>query len=354
MKIALRNQNIIFYNTNLSKSILLAVLFLFSAVSFSKPDFIVAKDGSGNYKSIQEALNAVPTLHEKTFIIFIKNGLYDEKIFIEKSSIALIGESRDSTIIMYAELRKNWREKNPNDYGAGVVNIKNNVKDLIFCSLTIHNNYGSLYGDNDHQFAIRAGEGVTRIIIDDCNIIADGGDTVALWNTEDGMYYHNNCYFEGYVDYVCPRGYCFIENSKFYGHNLTASIWHDGSNNEDHKLVIVNSQFDGVEGFPLGRFHRDAQFYLLNCSFSKNMADKKIFFAPSNPPRILQWGEERIYFYNCHRDGEDFDWHRDNLEFVKGLPKPQEIDASWTFNYKWNPKSMLDKFREELETADEN
>ena len=332
------------------KFLLLAVLFyfLFSTIIYTKPDIIVAKDGSGDFTSIQIALNSVQNFKEKTVIIFIKNGLYNEKIFIEKSNIALVGESKDSTIIVYAELRKNWRENHPDDYGSGVVNIKNKVTDIIFCSLTIHNNYGLLYGDHDHQFAIRAGEGVTRVIIDDCKIIADGGDTVALWNTEDGMYYHNNCYFEGYADYVCPRGYCFIENSKFFGRNLTASIWHDGSHNEDHKFVILNSYFDGVKGFPLGRFHRDAQFLFLDCKFSKNMADKEIFFAPSNPPRILQWGEERIYFYNCHRDGSDFNWHRDNLEFAKGQPEPKEIDASWTFNYKWNPKSQLDQLKKEL------
>ena len=293
-------------------------------------------------------LDSAPRFNDKIFIIYIKNGVYEEKLFIEKSNLALIGESRDSTIIVFAELRKNWRENNPDDYGAAVVNIKNKITDIIFRSITIHNNYGSIYGDNDHQFAIRAGDGVTRIIIEDCNVIADGGDTVSLWNTDDGMYYHNNCYFEGYVDFVCPRGYCFIENSKFYGHNLTASIWHDGSKNEDHKFVIRNSSFDGVEGFPLGRFHRDAQFYLLDCTFSKNMADKKIFFAPSNPPRVLQWGEERIYFYNCHREGSDFSWFNDNLEQAKGKPKPEEINALWTFNNKWDPQSQLSLLKKEF------
>jgi len=322
--------------------------------SFSRPNLIVVKDGSGDFATIQAALDAAPIVNQKIFIIFIKNGVYDEKLYIEKSNIALVGESKDSTVIIYAELRKNWKKNHTDDYGAGVINIKNNVTDIIFRSLKIHNNYGSLYGDNDHQFAMRADEGVTRIIIDNCKIIADGGDTVSLWNTEDGMYYHNNCYFEGYVDYVCPRGYCFIENSKFYGHNLTASIWHDGSHNEDHKFVIRNSSFDGAIGFPLGRFHRDAQFFLLNCTFSKNMADKKIFFAASTPPRILQWGEERIYFYNCHRDGSDFSWYNDNLELAKGQPKPEEINALWTFNNKWNPKSQIDQLRKELLISNEN
>jgi len=338
----------------LTKLIISTILiyFLFLPCTFAKPDFIVTKDGSGDFTTIQAALNSVPNFNDKIFIIFIKNGLYNEKIFIEKNNIALVGENKDSTLIIYAELRKNWRENHPDDYGSGVINIKNKIRDISFCSLTIHNNYGSLYKDNDHQFAIRAGEGVTRIIIDDCKIIADGGDTVALWNTDDGMYYHNNCYFEGYVDYVCPRGYCFIENSRFYGHNLTASIWHDGSHNQDHKFVIRNSSFDGVSGFPLGRFHRDAQFFILDCVFSKNMVDKKIYFAPSNPPRILQWGEDRIYFYNCHRDGSDFNWYKDNLALAKGQPKPEEIDALWTFNNKWNPKSKLDQLRKELDSPE--
>ena len=324
------------------------ICFLSRPFTFAKYDFIVSKDGSGDFNSIQAALNSIPDVREKPFVIFIKNGLYNEKIYIEKSNIALVGESKDSTIIIYAELRKNWREKHPDDYGAGVVNIKNKISNITFCSLTIHNNYESLQGDKDHQFAIRAGEGVTRIIIDDCKIIADGGDTVSLWNTQDGMYYHRNCYFEGYVDYVCPRGFCFIENSTFFGRNLTASIWHDGSNNEDQKFVIRNCRFDGVEGFPLGRFHRDAQFILIDCTFSKNMADKKIFFAPSNPPRILQWGEDRIYFFNCRREGEDFDWHKDNLDNLKDHPKPEEITAAWVFNNKWDPVAQLNELNRRL------
>lgn len=327
---------------------LILTIFLFSSFASAKPDFVVSKDGLGNYTTIQEALNAVPIYSEKAVIIFIQNGIYNEKLFIEKNNVALVGESKDSTIIIFAELRKNWRSNHENDYGAGVINIKNKISDISFISLTIKNNYGSLHADDDHQFAVRAGEGVTRIIIDDCNIISDGGDALSLWNTEDGMYYHNNCYFEGYVDYVCPRGYCFIENSRFFGRNMTASIWHDGSHNENHKFVIRNSSFDGVEGFPLGRFHRDAQFFLIDCKFSKNMADRKIFFAPSTPPRILQWGENRVYFSNCLRDGGDFDWHKDNLFKAKERPNANEINTLWTFNNKWDPKSKLIELKKEI------
>lgn len=317
------------------------IIFTFTNNYSFTPDFIVSKDGTGDFSSIQDALTTIPSASERQYIIYIKSGTYNERIFIEKSNIVLVGENKDNTRIAFAELRKNWRAEHPDDYGSAVVNIKNDVTDIIFINLTIHNNYGGLFGDNDHQFAIRGGEGVTRIIIDNCNIIADGGDTVSLWNTNDGMYYHSNSYFEGYADYVCPRGYCYIENSKFYGHSLTASIWHDGSAKEDHKFVIKNSSFDGVAGFSLGRFHRDAQFFLIDCVFSDNMADRKIYFAPSNPPRILQWGEGRTYFYNCSGEKVDYDWHKDNFKFIESFPSPEEISALWTFNYKWDPESIL-------------
>src|SRR3954470_11007678 len=66
-------------------------------------DFVVAKDGSGNFKTIQEAINAVPDFRKKETTIFIKNGNYKEKLILaeSKSLITFIGESLDSTIISY-------------------------------------------------------------------------------------------------------------------------------------------------------------------------------------------------------------------------------------------------------------
>jgi pectinesterase len=305
--------------------------------------YIVSKDGSGNYASIQEALNIAKCEDSQWSIIYIRKGIYNEKIFIEKSRIALVGENKDSTKIIYAVLRRAWKLTNPNDYGAAVINIKDSITDLIFQNISITNNYGKLFNSTDHQFTLKSGSGATRIILDNCRIISCGGDALSLWNTPDGMYFHNNCSFEGYVDYVCPRGYCFIENCSFYGKNMSASIWHDGSGREDNKLVIRNSIFDGVPGFPLGRFHRDAQFYLIDCRFSRNMADKKIYFNPSKTPVILKWGENRSYFYNCHGDSIDYIWHKDNLNKAHGSPNPDQVTASWTFNGRWDPyKSLME------------
>jgi pectinesterase len=300
----------------------------------------VAPDGSGDHTSVQAAINAAPHDLSEPYVIFIANGVYDEQLYIEKNFITLIGESRDSTILTSAILRRVWREEHRDDWGAATINISPDATDLTIAHLTVRNNFAEVFpdfpGKNDHTFAIRGGG--HRVIIVDCNIVATGGDTLSLWNTEGGMYYHRDCYFEGYVDYVCPRGYCYIENSTFFGHNMTASIWHDGSGGEDHKLVIRNSTFDGVENFALGRHHREAAFYLLDCVFKASMQDREIYDTQTN---TLRWGS-RVYYYNCHSPALQSSWFADNLQHAPGNPDPAVIDARWTFGGKWDPEVVLE------------
>lgn len=300
---------------------------------------IVARDGSGDFTTIQSALDAPARGDETGITVFIRKGTYPEKVFITKSRVTLIGEDRDSTRIVFAELRENWnRDHSGSDRGAGVVDIDTGVTDITIANLTIYNNYGALYGTTKHQFAIR-GAG-TRIMLLGCRVAADGGDTVSLWDRDDGMYYHAECSFEGWVDFVCPRGWCYVAASRFFGHNTpSASIWHDGSRDRDQKFVIRDSYFDGVPGFPLGRNHLDGAIYLIDCRFSKNMADRP-FYRPPSSPREWRWGD-RHYFSGCHRDSADFPWFRDNLPSVGGAPRAEEIDARWTFGGRWDPESSM-------------
>ena len=320
--------------------ILFACAFSCSVSAKEKANIIVAQDGRGQFTKIQDAVNSIPANNKHNVIILIRKGLYHEKIFITKSFITLVGEDRDSTRIVYAELRKNFNSTPldmRNDWGAAVVNIDSSATDITFANLTVHNNYGSLHQDKDHQFAIRGGG--TRVLILNCNIIADGGDTLSLWNKKDGMYYHANCYFEGGVDFVCPRGWCYITDSKFYELYQSASIWHDGDLDRRQKFVIRYSSFDGVQGFQLGRNHRDGQIFLLDCTFSQAMADTPIY-RPKGSKTRWNWGE-RHYYYNCHRSGGDFAWFNDNLDKAETAPKENEITAKWTFDGKWDPEESM-------------
>jgi PelA/Pel-15E family pectate lyase len=152
---------------------------------------------------------------------------------------------------------------------------------------------------------------------------------------------------EGGVDFYCPRGWALAENCTFICHNNNAAIWHDGSKNEKSKTVLLNCKFIGDDGFKLGRYHRDAQFYLLNCSFPENMADADIYVVPTE--NILQWGK-RVYYYNCKKTGGDFAWHKNNLPADFGI---NDFNIPWVYDYKWNPsgKTIISSAEVESFTA---
>ncbi len=295
---------------------------------------VVAQDGSGDFRTIQEAVDAIPANNDEWQLILIRNGVYREKVMLATSYVALVGEDREKTRIEFAELRRNWRASHPDDYGAAVINIADGATDIVIANLTVLNDYGRKNNnDDDHQFAIRSLGTANRIAVLHANVIADGGDTFSPWNHDTGLTYATDSYFEGHVDYVCPRGWAYITNSRFFGRNLSASLWHDGSRDRDQKFVVRHSQFDGVPNFPLGRHHRDAQFYFVDVSFSANMADRAIYAAAAPDP--VQWGE-RIYYASARRDGGDFAWFADNLHGVRD----EDITAAWTFGDRWDPASL--------------
>src|SRR5262249_10835009 len=50
------------------------------------------------------------------------------------------------------------------------------------------------------------------------------------------------------------------------------------------------------------------------------------------------WGE-RSYYVNCHHDGGDFQWRKDNLQSAPGAPRADQITAAWTFGGTWGPEN---------------
>ena len=330
-------------------TVFITAIFVASVSVFAQKQIVVAANGKGDFKTIQEAINSLPADAKMQRIIFIKNGTYKEKIFIDKNFITLKGEDPAKTVISIALARDEWRCENPDDYGTATINLKGS--DITLENLSFINSFGKDNTKNksiactndssktktikptDHQMALRS-FATTRLMVINCIFRAYGGDTVSPWNTEDGMFYFKDCVMEGGVDFYCPRGWAYATGCTFICHNKEAAIWHDGSKYKDSKTVLVNCKFTGDDGYKLGRYHRDAQFYLVNCSFDKNMADADIYQREANPPNIIQWGR-RVYYYNCKKDGGNYKWFADNLPSSISF---NDIAAFWTFDYKWNPE----------------
>lgn len=329
------------------KIVLVFTAILFAGLdSFGQKQITVAADGSGNFKSIQDAVNSLPADAKEQRIIFIKNGTYNEKVFIDKDFITLKGEDPSRTIVTIAQAREEWRCDNKDDYGTATLNLRGS--DITLENLSFINSYGkdntkekTITCANDsgktktirpysHQMALRS-FATTRLIVKNCIFRAYGGDTVSPWNTDSGMFYFKDCIMEGGVDFYCPRGWALADNCTFICRDKNAAIWHDGSKYEQSKTVLINCRFTGDDDFKLGRYHRDAQFYLLNCSFAKNMADADIYLVPTS--NTLLWGR-RIYYYNCKKDGGDYAWHKNNLPAGFGI---NDYNVPWVYDYKWNP-----------------
>ncbi len=327
-------------------------LFACMAIKPNTSRIIVAKDGSGDFISIQEAINSLPDSATSQRLIFIKSGEYKEKIFISKHQLKLEGEDAVNTIISYPVAREIFRCEHPaDDWGAAVMNLSGD--DITLKKLSIINTYGfnnpsdttvncaaadgtttrKTVTKNSHQFALRSFQS-TRLQAVGCIFRSYAGDTVSPWNDTTGMYYFKDCTMEGGVDFYCPRGWAYAENIKFICRSGSAAIWHDGSKNVNAKSVIKNSEFTGFDGFKLGRYHRDAQIYLVNNSFSANMSDTPIYQAERSPG--VHWGH-RIYFSGSRMQKERFSWMADNLQQAPGSPEPEEITVKWAFDGKWYP-----------------
>lgn len=295
-------------------------------------------------QSIQSAIAAAPANPTEPYKILISNGLYNEKVIIDRPNIVLVGENRDSTRLVLAEAHDNIlvREHNGKPVGNGVIVLQEGADDCVISGLTVHNNYGTTVENTTrHQMAVfgRA----TRTIIVNCNIIADGNDALSLWSKvpEGGKYYHADLFIKCRgVDFLCPRGTCFATRCRLLGDGH-ALIWHDGRNSPDAKLVITDSDFDSETPAPLGRYHHDSQFYLMSCRLSERILDKDIAYAYTD--KVLDpcpWGK-RVYYLDCHREGGHSGWLADNFHLSPSHPAYHEVKPKWVFDGKWDPEARI-------------
>ncbi|MEI6586860.1 MAG: pectinesterase family protein, partial [Sediminibacterium sp.] len=163
---------------------------------------VVSKDGRGNYKTIQEAINSVRDLGQKTVRIFIKNGIYHEKIIVPtyKTNISLIGESEDSTIITNDDFSGKPIPSGNDGMGKDKFNTFNSYtvlvegNDFSASNLTIQNTAGAV------GQALALHVSADRVTIKHCKILGNQ-DTLYL-ATEQSRQYYQDCFIEGTTDFI--------------------------------------------------------------------------------------------------------------------------------------------------------
>ncbi len=315
----------------------ISLLFALFAMSFSVNanntyDAVVANDGSGDYTSLTDAINHIPSDNFQRYVIFIKNGTYNEKVRIDKDYLTLIGESKEGTVIKYQQAQKAWMAQKDH-IGPAVINL--HADDVVISNLTLENTIEEI-GPTAYVIYSTG----TRTILNDCKILNNGANTLTFKNYKEGMTYIKDCYIEGTVDFVKAMGWCHIEGCTLYQKEAIASIWHGTINNPNQKMVVKNTTFDGVQNFFLGRHHYDAEMLLVDCNFTKRMANKALYRKTynknpaKNKPYIFG---DRHYYWNCQMEEGQYDWYADNLKEFNSEIKAKDMTPEWTFDGQWNP-----------------
>ena len=191
-------------------------------------DAVVAQDGSGDYRSVQEAIDAAPDSLTSPYLIFVKNGAYEEQVVIPETKpfLHLIGQDKEQTII-HLKLNVGGRPENlEEDYwkysvhnpesinfeleGAVVV-----VKAPHFYTENISyiNDYGVMAQNGPQALAMKSHADCAAF--NNC-IFRSFQDTWMTTTKDHERHYVNNCWIEGAVDYLYGGGDVLVENSTFY------------------------------------------------------------------------------------------------------------------------------------------
>ena len=189
-------------------------LFLFLALSIATQvladdrvyDAIVAADGSGDFTTIQAAIDAVPDDNLSQHLIFIKAGTYKEHVFIpqNKSRLSLIGEGVDKVFIIDNK-KSGGPEAIPVDQAATVVVHAN---DITFQGISFVNSHGMETNSGPQALALYAkGD---RIAIDHCAMLSYQ-DTFRTSESDNGRNYVSNCLIAGGVDFIYGNGNAWLE-----------------------------------------------------------------------------------------------------------------------------------------------
>lgn len=179
------------YKTQVYLLLFLLILSFQCHAQELKTQIYVAKDGSGDFKYVQDAIDACRAFTPVHLTIHIKNGVYKEKILIPAwiTDISLIGESKDSTILTYDDHAGRGKMGTFDSYS---VRIEGN--DITVENLTVQNTAGPV----GQAVALHI-EG-DRCVFRNCNFLGDQDTMFA--SGENSRQYYKNCYIEGTTDFI--------------------------------------------------------------------------------------------------------------------------------------------------------
>jgi pectinesterase len=218
------------------KNILFAVclIFILPQIPFAqtvnpqqyKYVFTVAKDGSGDFKYIQDAIDAMRVYPLASITLYIKNGTYNEKIDLSETNtdVTFIGESVDKTIINFDDYSGRGKLTPFTSYTAKISGNRFHAENITFM------NSAGPVGQ-----AVALYVNADKAVFKNCRFI--GNQDTIFASGESSRQYFDSCYIEGTTDFIFGPSTALFEDCII--HAKTNSFITAANTPEDKKFGFV-------------------------------------------------------------------------------------------------------------------
>ncbi len=274
-------------------------------------NIVVAKDGSGDYTTIQAGINAIPTTHDgiSPYKLFIRQGFYHEKVSVPGtiSDVLIVGESRDSTILDYTDyVGMSGTSDVPGT--SSVETIKINASNITFKNMTIQDTV-----TRERAVAINITNSADKVTFRDCNIYGHQ-DTYYFWNCY--RVYHINCKITGSVDFIFGTGLavfdsCSLEVNRNGGVLTAASTTSNFAYGFVFRNCTITSVATGFDGAPITSFYlgrpwqNNPKTTFLQCYEPATLAAAGYTLMNSDPAASVN--QNTLYAeYDCYGPGSSY------------------------------------------------
>jgi len=229
----------------------------------------VALDGSGQFCSVQGALDALPSNNTAASTITIAKGQYHEIIYVSgKSNITLHGQDRKATILLGSN--NNTQQGSSASTSNRALMGFRNTNGLTIENLTIRN----LTPQGGSQAEALAMQGCDKCKVLDADILSLQ-DTL-LWS---GRIYAKNLYVAGNVDFVWGTGAVYFDSCEIKTVGRAGYVVQSRNGASAYGYVFVDSKItadSGVTGIVLARIdasaYPDSHVAYINCQMGNHIA----------------------------------------------------------------------------------
>lgn len=251
--------------------VLAGTLAVNAANKYDNPDTLfVARDGTAEFRNIDDAIEVCRAFMEYHKVIFVKKGTYKEKLIVPSwlTNIEICGEDRDNTIITYddhANVFIPGTDRKMGTFRTYTVRVDGNG--ITFRNITIENN------------AARLGQAVAlhtqgdRLTFVNCRILGNQ-DTVYTGGINTRLYF-KDCHIEGTTDFIFGPSTAWFENCTILSRTDSYITAASTPQNVEYGYVFNRCKIVAAEGVSkvyLGRPWRPyAHTLFMNCQLGKHI-----------------------------------------------------------------------------------